>query len=78
MKTITSLLFVLLFAIASTQAQTSKPADAAKTTKETKVHSKTKADGTPDKRYKENKETSDGPKKKDGTPDKRYKKNKNG
>ena len=35
----------------------------------------TKKDGTPDKRYKENKEPK-GPKKKDGTPDKRYKENK--
>ncbi len=34
-----------------------------------------KADGTPDKRYKENK-TSEGPKKKDGTADMRYKANK--
>lgn len=40
--------------------------------------SKTKKDGTPDKRYKENKETAApaGPTKKDGTPDKRYKANK--
>jgi len=42
---------------------------------------KVKKDGTPDKRYKENKtsattKTSTGPLKKDGTPDKRYKKNK--
>ena len=38
-----------------------------------------KADGTPDKRYKENKMTAKattGPKKKDGTPDMRYKANK--
>jgi hypothetical protein len=35
-----------------------------------------KKDGTPDKRFKENKATTDGPKKKDGTPDMRYKKNK--
>lgn len=40
---------------------------------------KTKADGTPDMRYKENKEAKTvpaGPKKADGTPDMRYKKNK--
>ncbi|WPQ64376.1 hypothetical protein SIO70_05785 [Chitinophaga sancti] len=39
---------------------------------------KMKKDGTPDKRYKENKETktASGPKKKDGTPDKRFKENK--
>jgi microcystin-dependent protein len=37
-----------------------------------------KADGTPDKRFKENKTTvkTAGPLKKDGTPDKRYKANK--
>ncbi|WP_343703830.1 hypothetical protein [Chitinophaga sp.] len=34
-----------------------------------------KKDGTPDKRYKENKKAS-APKKKDGTPDMRYKENK--
>ena len=44
-----------------------KPADA-----------KLKKDGTPDKRFKENKtEKPVGPLKKDGTPDKRYKGNKN-
>ena len=39
---------------------------------------KTKKDGTPDKRYKENKTAAKpaGPLKKDGTPDKRYKSNK--
>jgi hypothetical protein len=38
-----------------------------------------KADGTPDKRYKENKATTAAvPLKKDGTPDKRYKANKKG
>jgi hypothetical protein len=42
---------------------------------------KLKKDGTPDKRYKENKEKKEeaapaGPLKKDGTPDKRYKANK--
>ena len=39
---------------------------------------KMKKDGTPDKRYKENKkeEAAAGPTKKDGTPDKRYKENK--
>ncbi|GAB0155106.1 hypothetical protein CHRYSEOSP005_03660 [Chryseobacterium sp. Alg-005] len=41
------------------EAKTSKPA------------AKLKKDGTPDKRYKENKKL-----KKDGTPDKRYKENK--
>jgi hypothetical protein len=40
---------------------------------------KMKKDGTPDKRYKENKKeeaAAAGPTKKDGTPDKRYKENK--
>ena len=39
---------------------------------------KLKKDGTPDKRYKENKEAKQPatPTKKDGTPDKRYKENK--
>lgn len=37
----------------------------------TTTTTKTKKDGTPDKRYKENKKI-----KKDGTPDKRYKSNK--
>ena len=35
-----------------------------------------KKDGTPDMRFKENKEKKEGPKKKDGTPDMRYKSNK--
>jgi hypothetical protein len=35
-----------------------------------------KKDGTPDKRYKENKGKKTGPTKKDGTLDKRYKTNK--
>lgn len=40
---------------------------------------KLKKDGTPDKRFKENKEgQAEGPKKKDGTPDKRFKENKDG
>ncbi|MBS1949149.1 MAG: hypothetical protein JST47_15420 [Bacteroidetes bacterium] len=48
-------------------------------TKATTVH--TKKDGTPDKRFKENKEASQAKPaathlKKDGTPDKRYKENK--
>ena len=42
--------------------------------------SKMKADGTPDKRFKNNKTTAPtaGPTKKDGTPDMRYKANKKG
>ncbi len=51
-------------------------AEPAKT--ESKSTGPLKKDGTPDKRFKENKETKPeaGPLKKDGTPDKRYKKNK--
>lgn len=52
------------------KAEPAKPAIAAKT----------KADGTPDMRYKENKDAkaapAKGPLKKDGTPDMRYKDNK--
>ncbi len=59
------------------------PATASKPTKATKVEKSSstthlKADGSPDKRYKENKTTgkATGPTKKDGTPDMRYKANK--
>ncbi|WP_142684691.1 hypothetical protein [Chitinophaga polysaccharea] len=54
---------------AKTEKTTAAPAAAATT--------KTKKDGTPDKRYKENKAaaTPAGPTKKDGTPDMRYKSN---
>lgn len=59
--------------------QTSKTAQTAKQTKPATTAkaeaapaaAKMKKDGTPDKRYKENKKM-----KKDGTPDKRYKENK--
>ena len=43
------------------------------------IRCQTQEDGTPDKRFKENKKTTPaatGPVKKDGTPDKRYKVNK--
>lgn len=60
-----------------------KPAPAAKPTAATSAKSTPskpiKADGTPDMRYKENKEAAKpvtGPKKADGTPDMRYKENK--
>lgn len=48
------------------------------TTTSTAIKTKTKKDGTPDKRFKENKTTTVAatPKKKDGTPDMRYKANK--
>lgn len=57
------------------QVTTVKKKEASKS----KIH--TKADGTPDKRFKENKTTTvetKGPVKKDGTLDKRYKVNKKG
>lgn len=74
-------------------AQSDKKADQQKAKQETKEkkqevkqeaptekagEAKLKKDGTPDKRYKENKEAEKpaGPLKKDGTPDKRYKENK--
>jgi hypothetical protein len=49
-----------------------------KTTEKTVATAHLKADGTADKRYKENKTTakSAGPMKKNGTPDMRYKANK--
>jgi hypothetical protein len=54
----------------------STKAGASVTKAETKEH--LKKDGTPDKRFKENKESKPaaGPLKKDGTPDMRYKSNK--
>ena len=63
---------------------TQKPATTTTATpkKETKAAATTtKKDGTPDMRYKENKEAAKaqktaGPTKKDGTPDKRFKENK--
>jgi hypothetical protein len=61
---------------ATTTAATTKTAPA-KVDKSTTTTKHLKADGTPDKRYKENKTAATaGPLKKDGTPDKRYKANK--
>jgi hypothetical protein len=65
---------------ASAQQAPKKTDKAAKETKAPaakKEEAKTplKKDGTPDKRFKENKEAK-GPLKKDGTPDKRFKENK--
>jgi hypothetical protein len=57
-----------------------KEAPKAKTEKVAPAAGPTKKDGTPDKRYKENKGAPTtapaGPTKKDGTPDMRYKENK--
>jgi hypothetical protein len=84
MKKLITLAAAALFAFSSliTVAQTDKKADQQKTKQETPAgksgDAKLKKDGTPDKRYKENKEPAKpaGPVKKDGTPDKRYKENK--
>ena len=67
MKKLFSTLMALFVVASFTFAQT--PAPAAKDAKAQTTH--TKKDGTPDKRFKENKHT-----KKDGTPDKRFKENK--
>lgn len=58
-------------ATAAAPHQTTKTAVKAPEVKTAKPAAKMKKDGTPDKRYKENKKL-----KKDGTPDKRYKENK--
>jgi hypothetical protein len=66
------------------KAEAAKPAQAApaKKVEAVKPASKTKADGTPDMRFKENKDKkadakpAAGPMKKDGTPDMRFKDNK--
>jgi hypothetical protein len=86
MKKLFALAAAALFAFGSltTVAQTDKKTDQPKAKQETPAEksgdAKLKKDGTPDKRYKENKEPAKpaGPLKKDGTPDKRYKENKKG
>ena len=73
---LTSIMFVISF---STMAQDASSVTSRKDKKEqvqkvkadTEKGTKTKKDGTPDKRFKENKKL-----KKDGTPDKRFKENK--
>jgi biopolymer transport protein ExbD len=81
MKNLRALMLLAFFAVtAPVFAQTATPAKPAtnKTTVSTKQTGndkttiKVKADGTPDKRYAENKKL-----KADGTPDKRYSENKN-
>ncbi|WP_396156762.1 hypothetical protein [Flavobacterium sp.] len=62
---------LLSFTLAASAQQSSKKA--AKPATETKAP--LKKDGTPDKRFKENKKAKV-PLKKDGTPDKRFKENK--
>jgi len=75
------LLFVLVTSIfiGAVNAQNGGKKTAAKNAKVEKQDPKIKKDGTPDMRYKDNKETTKakpaGPVKKDGTPDMRYKEN---
>lgn len=93
MKKIFTLVAVALFGLSTSFAQTAttvkqapkKAATIVKTEakkaekKAATTGAKLKADGTPDMRYKENKEAkvvTAGPKKKDGTADMRYKANK--
>ena len=95
MLAITSLVFMASFLIEQDKkAKTKEAVPAAKSAEVKKaipaakpasiaapaaISGKTKADGTPDMRYKENKGKAapvTGPTKKDGTPDMRYNKNK--
>lgn len=77
-KFLTGILALLMVAsLSMAQTPAAKPAKKEKAKTEHKADSTAKPmkkDGTPDKRFKANKETA-GPKKKDGTPDKRYKAN---
>jgi hypothetical protein len=76
MKKLLIAICMLLGVVTVSNAQTTTTAKP-KTTKTTTAHP-LKKDGTPDMRYKANKEAKKpaGPLKKDGTPDKRYKANK--
>lgn len=76
-KLLTGMLALLLGAsVCMAQGPVAKQKDKAK--KEQQAGGQhLKKDGTPDKRFKENKAAkTEGPKKKDGTPDMRYKQNK--
>jgi len=87
MKKIIAILMMVCFSTTMIFAQTTNPAaknpatetkaaaPAAATTP-AKATVPTKKDGTPDNRYKVNKDAPAGPTKKDGTPDMRYKANK--
>jgi|GEM_PF-884757 len=84
MKKIFILITIVMALTSATFAQSKKKGTEApkQTTGTTKTDDsrKMKKDGTPDKRYKENKEATknvpSGPVRKDGQPDKRYKANK--
>ena len=77
MKKIASLLMGLVMLASTTFGQatqeTKKQTEKAKTSTQSSTGAKLKKDGTPDKRYKNNKEDKTVKLKKDGTPDKRYK-----
>ncbi len=74
MKRIFVIIALLIgFAFNNVNAQDSKSKSTK--TEQKSTDKKLKKDGTPDKRFKENKEAK-GPLKKDGTPDKRFKANK--
>jgi len=72
-------LFYLVFIITFVSAQTKEKAAKPINTEQSKEQ-KVKKDGTPDMRYKQNKDAAKpapkGPTKKDGTPDMRFKENK--
>ena len=72
MKKIIIALLILAGSFSTAFAQNKTANKAKEQSKEVKK----KADGTPDMRYKENKEKAVGPKKADGTLDMRYKENK--
>lgn len=78
---LTLIAFVCMIGMSVAQTKTDAKAAGAKVEKAApaaKTATPTKKDGTPDMRYKENKEAVKpaGPTKKDGTPDMRYKENK--
>jgi hypothetical protein len=78
MKKIFTLLFFVTCSVTMLFAQAKPASDKAKAAT-AKVKGPTKADGTPDMRFKANKETGKpgaGPTKADGTPDMRFKANK--
>jgi hypothetical protein len=75
MKKIALIASMLLIFAGASMAQTTPAAKPAATTTAT-TH--LKKDGTPDKRFKENKTPPPQHLKKDGTPDKRFKENKTG
>jgi hypothetical protein len=78
---LTAFVFMTSMSIAQKKEEKAKAPEKAKTEKAAPAATgPTKKDGTPDKRYKENKGAPTtapaGPTKKDGTPDMRYKENK--